>query len=39
MSNKYIIVDLETSVSEEAFGRCPGISNLPTQIKWTLFKP
>ena len=29
MANKYISVDTETSVSEEAFGRHPGISNLP----------
>lgn len=33
MSNEYIAVETESSVSKKRFGWCPGISNLPTQIR------
>lgn len=33
MSNEYIAVETESSVSKKVFGWCPGISNLPTQIR------
>lgn len=33
MSNEYIAVEKESSVSKKVFGWCPGISNLPTQIR------
>lgn len=37
MSSKYISVDPETSV-REVIGWRPGISRLPRQIRWSLFK-